>query len=514
VVRITLKDGTYHEARIPTTRSHSNTNDPQDIGYGSIENGKGKAASFEKAKKEAATDGLKRALRTFGNVLGNCLYDKEYLKKVQAMKVKPIKFAEGNLYRHSDFAPPPTDEQSMVKQEPQRTPMRPNQVLRTRTEHLGGSFGAEFDDEFDGNLFDEVDVTEGHGDEVSFDGGSAPTEPAPRAIEATRAANGQTGSRSARTSPVRQNGPPRQPPQRMQGPNGANGQGSAPPHRPNQGQARPAPGGPMQRQPQTPVQQQNQPRPDQNGGRMPPPNANANAPVRPSVQQNNQPPQNQPLRPTPPEAQYAPVQPRPAPQAQGATNPAANPGAPNGRPSVGFVTSRAAALLQNSDGTAPPANVPVFDPNVESPVPKDKRTPGFDNRRSAPVKREQVGAPPAPPPAAEPANSRPSGPGAARPSNFVHPQQDMNRRIGMPGAPNYAMSPSANRGAYKPPTFANGAAGVKRERPPLQDVSNQGTNGTVSAAGEGPDNKRQRVEATTTTGAENAGPTSPGPTSS
>jgi hypothetical protein len=86
----------------------------------------------------------------------------------------------------------------------------------------------------------------------------------------------------------------------------------------------------------------------------------------------------------------------------------------------------------------------------------------------------------------------------------VNPQQDLNRRIGMPGAPNYAMSPSANRGAYKPPTFANGAVGVKRERPPLQDVSNQG--GTAGGNGsEGPDVKRQRVEATTT-GAENAPP--------
>ena len=46
-----------------------------------IENAKGKGAAFEKAKKEAATDGMKRALRSFGNVLGNCLYDKEYLKK-------------------------------------------------------------------------------------------------------------------------------------------------------------------------------------------------------------------------------------------------------------------------------------------------------------------------------------------------------------------------------------------------------------------------------------------------
>lgn len=80
----------------------------------------------------------------------------------------------------------------------------------------------------------------------------------------------------------------------------------------------------------------------------------------------------------------------------------------------------------------------------------------------------------------------------------------------MPGAPNYAMSPSANRGAYKPPTFANGAGGVKRERPPLQDVSNQGANGGTAAA-EGPDVKRQRIEnAAPTAGAENTGPAASG----
>uniref|UniRef100_L2FUQ9 RAD52 homolog n=1 Tax=Colletotrichum fructicola (strain Nara gc5) TaxID=1213859 RepID=L2FUQ9_COLFN len=88
IMRVTLRDGTYHE----------------DIGYGHIENCKGKAAAFEKAKKEGTTDALKRALRNFGNVLGNCIYDKDYLSKVTKMKVAPTKFNEGELHRHSDFA--------------------------------------------------------------------------------------------------------------------------------------------------------------------------------------------------------------------------------------------------------------------------------------------------------------------------------------------------------------------------------------------------------------------------
>lgn len=88
IVRITLRDGTYHE----------------DIGYGSIENAKGKAIAFEKAKKEGTTDGMKRALRSFGNVLGNCIYDTDFVKQVTKVKAQPVrKFDQDNLHRHSDF---------------------------------------------------------------------------------------------------------------------------------------------------------------------------------------------------------------------------------------------------------------------------------------------------------------------------------------------------------------------------------------------------------------------------
>ncbi len=41
-----------------------------------------KALSIEKARKEAVTDALKRALKSFGNVLGNCLNDKDYVRLV------------------------------------------------------------------------------------------------------------------------------------------------------------------------------------------------------------------------------------------------------------------------------------------------------------------------------------------------------------------------------------------------------------------------------------------------
>ena len=37
------------------------------------------------------TDAIKRALRNFGNVLGNCLYDKSYTSEVVKMKVPPVR---------------------------------------------------------------------------------------------------------------------------------------------------------------------------------------------------------------------------------------------------------------------------------------------------------------------------------------------------------------------------------------------------------------------------------------
>lgn len=88
IVRVTLRDGTYHE----------------DIGYGEMDNCRGKGAAFHKAKKEATTDALKRALRNFGNVLGNCIYDKTYLTKVMKVKVTPPKWDVDALHRHSDHA--------------------------------------------------------------------------------------------------------------------------------------------------------------------------------------------------------------------------------------------------------------------------------------------------------------------------------------------------------------------------------------------------------------------------
>ncbi|KAJ1994838.1 DNA repair protein rad52 [Dimargaris cristalligena] len=59
-----------------------------------------KDTNVDFAKKEAVTDGLKRALRMFGNALGNCLYDKEYLKQLGRFSVQKAQpYTEDKLFR-------------------------------------------------------------------------------------------------------------------------------------------------------------------------------------------------------------------------------------------------------------------------------------------------------------------------------------------------------------------------------------------------------------------------------
>ncbi|KAF8916523.1 Rad52/22 double-strand break repair protein [Mucidula mucida] len=76
VVRVTLvRTGVFHE----------------DVGNGTAENSKGKSATLDKCKKEAVTDGLKRALRAFGNIMGNCLYDKVYTRDIHKVKIPSVR---------------------------------------------------------------------------------------------------------------------------------------------------------------------------------------------------------------------------------------------------------------------------------------------------------------------------------------------------------------------------------------------------------------------------------------
>ncbi|KAL5524236.1 CDC36 [Sanghuangporus sanghuang] len=87
VIKVTLRDGVYHE----------------DVGYGMLEGSRSKGAALDKCKKEAVTDGIKRALRNFGNLLGNCLYDKQYTQEIVKIKVPPAKFDKNALHRRPEF---------------------------------------------------------------------------------------------------------------------------------------------------------------------------------------------------------------------------------------------------------------------------------------------------------------------------------------------------------------------------------------------------------------------------
>ncbi|XP_016425264.1 DNA repair protein RAD52 homolog isoform X1 [Sinocyclocheilus rhinocerous] len=88
-VKVQLKDGSYHE----------------DVGYGVSEGLKSKALSLEKARKEAVTDGLKRALKCFGNALGNCILNKEYLIAINKIPKQPPPPLDLDKTKRSDSEP-------------------------------------------------------------------------------------------------------------------------------------------------------------------------------------------------------------------------------------------------------------------------------------------------------------------------------------------------------------------------------------------------------------------------
>ncbi|RLN21136.1 hypothetical protein BBJ28_00020425 [Nothophytophthora sp. Chile5] len=68
LVRIELKDGTSHE----------------DVGFGSSDGQRDICAALEQAKKASISDARKRALRLFGEYLGNSCYDREHIKEVHS----------------------------------------------------------------------------------------------------------------------------------------------------------------------------------------------------------------------------------------------------------------------------------------------------------------------------------------------------------------------------------------------------------------------------------------------
>jgi DNA repair and recombination protein RAD52 len=434
IVRVTLRDGTYHE----------------DIGYGHIENCKGKAAAFEKAKKEAATDAMKRALRNFGNVLGNCLYDKDYLGKVTKLKVAPSKWDAENLYRHPDFAPIKREsiadaavrEQHQTNGNGAHEAGRGHEVGRMPSNRSLASTGSgEFDDDFGGNDLDDTDFS--HPDEVRLDDSRTMESPAQRQAQNSAQRNGMPRMQSMpNVRPPNVQAP--QPPQGLQGP-------QLPPgvQRP-QASVMQAQSGRML-PPQTPGAQR--PSAGMNGlngfdGAGSRSNSSSAEEGQAQQQKNGassaQPDDYQPPMPTEP---------------------------PAGIP-AGFVTGRSASFLnQAAEGKAvvPPA---AFNPHAESP--SIRRTQGVNPNKSAPIMRESLGNALANAAIAAPQQNSQQGNGPNR-SSFVNPSIDPTRRIGMPGG-----GGPPNRGAYKPPSAV--------KRPALTDVSN------LPQVDGGADAKKQRVE--------------------
>ncbi|KAI1205111.1 recombination protein Rad52 [Annulohypoxylon truncatum] len=442
IIRVTLRDGTYHE----------------DIGYGHIENCKGKAAAFEKAKKEGTTDALKRALRNFGNVLGNCIYDKDYLSKVTKMKVGPVKFDEDNLHRHSDFAKKTPD---VVKVEPKEIMNKSagpsaGAGAGTGTEKMTAHVSDLLDEDF--GDFDMVDfgvTDEGHPDEVILPAshGTSSSEKS-QTLPVGNSSDRNTSSTSTYTSA---NSAPKQ----MQ-----------PPPRP---MAQPP------RQPQTPNQQtpqrpgasfQGRPNPQQ----YPRPLSHANNAAQHAAANNR--------------TNTPPPQPRAAPTEQ-----------------VGFFSARSIKKLPESATPDAPI-IPVqgakpFDPHLDSP--SIRKTPGIDHSSSKPLSKDGKHVPPTkrdpepqrgPGPANGPvgnsfSNAVGLGPGRPSTSGVGNPALNQARQIGAPGG---VGSPMGNRGQYRPLTVKRPAptGGESGNRTPLTEVS---TNGPQSIGGGGgeTDPKRQKV---------------------
>ncbi|XP_060162552.1 DNA repair protein RAD52 homolog isoform X5 [Globicephala melas] len=107
------QDGSYHE----------------DVGYGVSEGLKSKALSLEKARKEAVTDGLKRALRSFGNALGNCILDKDYLRSLNKLPHQLPLEVDLTKAKRQDFEPRVEQARySSCRRNPTLGPPRPQEV--------------------------------------------------------------------------------------------------------------------------------------------------------------------------------------------------------------------------------------------------------------------------------------------------------------------------------------------------------------------------------------------------
>ncbi|KAI1370169.1 recombination protein Rad52 [Hypoxylon crocopeplum] len=415
IVRVTLRDGTYHE----------------DIGYGHIENCKGKAAAFEKAKKEGTTDALKRALRSFGNVLGNCIYDKEYLSKVTKIKVAPVKFDQDNLHRHSDFAKKEPD----IKAEPKN---QGDKGAEKMSAHVSDLLDEDFGD------FDMADFgvnEDGHPDEVVLPGshGTSSNE---------RSQPLPASDRNA--SSVNSASKPMQPPPKpvVQSPR--------PPLTPNQSQ---------QQRPGAPFQGRPTPQPYSR-----PTHTNNATQQAAAISRTNTPPPNGAA---------------PAEQVSFFSARSIKKLPEDASPDTPFIAAQGAKLFDPRVESPSIRKTPGIDHNSSKPVSRTgQHVPPI--KRDPEVQRGPAGG------ASGSGFSSGLGSGPSRPSigGVGNPALNHARQIGAPGG---SGSPMGNRGHYRPLTVKRPApAGPDPgNRAPLAEVSINGP--PQGAGGGGADAKRQKV---------------------
>lgn len=346
IMRVTLRDGTYHE----------------DVGYGHVENFKGKGLAFEKSKKEATTDAMKRALRSFGNVLGNCIYDPIYMKEVVKMKVEPKAFKLSDLHRHSSYAT--VEQKKAFENGPEKVQAQAPEVKKDDD---------EFDYDFDDDDFNQTYIDpNAHPDEVVI-------EPEPRKPVVFRG-NQQRVTSNGYTA---------------QGNNGAQAQNrqpmQAPPKPNNQPQPRhliaPQQLNSNSRQIATPQHSGQPMTPKSNFARSysgPVPASGPMAAAGPP-RQLNQPSRQGTVPPTLPIQPPVATAPKPVP----IFNDPDFISAPPGGFEVGFFSGKAVnAGLVNPE--APVSGVPQtakFNPNAESP--SIRKTAGFDHSKTGAVKNRE-----------------------------------------------------------------------------------------------------------------------------
>ena len=115
---------------------------------------------------------MKRALRNFGNLLGNCIYDKDYVSKVTKIKAAPIRWNPNNLHRHPDFTPIEKELKGVPTGQSISLPQIQQEVLTDCKEQVGLA-GGFAEDEFGSDDFDAVDFAvsaEDHPDEIEVNG--------------------------------------------------------------------------------------------------------------------------------------------------------------------------------------------------------------------------------------------------------------------------------------------------------------------------------------------------------